>query len=240
MTADCTVDGFLGGRVVAAQPKAGFRAGHDTVLLAAAVPRGRKVLELGSGAGIASLCYARRVSDADVLGIEIDPELVAIATENAARNGMADRVRFTVGDARALADSASDFDQVFFNPPFHSPEGTASANPALDRAKRDLDSAVAAWTKSALGAVRRNGGVTAILRADRAQDMIAAAANHAAIIFPLIPRTGVPPKRVIVSVNPVESGRPKAGSGLVLHRADGGATPEADAILRGGGALAIG
>lgn len=237
--ADWTVDRFLDRRIAAAQPKAGFRAGHDTVLLAAAVPLGRKVLELGSGAGIASLCYACRVPDAEVLGIEIDPELVAIANDNAARNGMADRVQFTVGDARILAASASKFDQVFFNPPFHSSEGTASANPALDRAKRDLGSAITAWTKSALGAVHRNGRVTAILRADRVGDMIAAAANLAVIVFPLMPRLGAAPKRMIVSVNAGQAGPPRTCSGLVLHRGDGGATPQADAILRGLRALPI-
>ena len=239
MTARCTVDGFLGGRITAAQPKSGFRAGHDTVLLAAAVPAGWKVLELGSGAGIASLCYACRVPDAEVLGIEIDPELVAIATDNAARNGMSDRVRFLVSDARALGDSSSKFDQIFFNPPFHSAEGTASANPALELAKRDLDSTIAAWTKSALGVVRRDGSVTAILRADRVQDMIAAAANHAVAVLPLIPRFGIAPRRVIVSINAGEAGRAKTCSGLVLHRNDGGATPEAEAILRGASSLPI-
>lgn len=237
---DCTVDGFLDGRIIAAQPKAGFRAGHDTVLLAAAVPAGRKVLELGSGAGIASLCYARRVADAEVLGVEIDPDLVAIAIDNAARNGLSERARFLAGDARALADAASEFDQVFFNPPFHSPEGTASANPALDRAKRDLDSNITAWTKSALGAVCRSGRVTAMLRADRVQDMITAAANHTVTLFPLIPRRGVAPKRVIVSVIAGEAGPVKTRAGLVLHRTDGEATPEADAILRGGCSLPLG
>ncbi len=57
-----TLDRFLGGRITAAQPGSGFRAGHDTVLLAAAVPAENDsvVLELGSGAGIASLCLSAR------------------------------------------------------------------------------------------------------------------------------------------------------------------------------------
>jgi len=84
-------DGFLGGRLIIAQPRAGFRAGHDAVLLAAAVPAkpGQRVLELGSGSGVASLCLAARVADVSVVGIEIDAELVRLANENAARNSMA-------------------------------------------------------------------------------------------------------------------------------------------------------
>ena len=71
----CTLDRFLGGRIVAAQPKTGFRAGHDSVLLAAAIPDdpGGKVLELGSGAGIASICFAWRAANSSVRGVEIDP-----------------------------------------------------------------------------------------------------------------------------------------------------------------------
>lgn len=233
MTVGCTLDRFLDGRIIAAQPETGFRAGHDTVLLAAAVPAGRKILELGSGAGIASLCYARRVADAEVLGVEIDPELVAIATANAARNGLAERVRFLAGDVRELGDFPTKFDQVFFNPPFHSAQGTQSANPALSRAKCDSENAAGVWTKSALGALRPGGGVTAILRVDRVEEAIAAAANCAVVVLPLIPKPGVAPKRAIICVTSGETGSPRTGSGLVLHQSDGGNTPEADAILRG-------
>jgi len=53
-------DTFLDGRVIARQPQTGFRAGLDAVMLAAAVPDGANALELGAGAGTASLCLAAR------------------------------------------------------------------------------------------------------------------------------------------------------------------------------------
>ena len=55
--ADLTEDGFLGGRLQILQPRKGYRAGTDPVLLAAAVPAqaGQSVLELGCGAGVALL-----------------------------------------------------------------------------------------------------------------------------------------------------------------------------------------
>ena len=57
-------DAFLGGRLRIWQPRAGYRAGIDPVMLAAAVPaRPRQsVLELGCGAGTASLCLAAQPS----------------------------------------------------------------------------------------------------------------------------------------------------------------------------------
>ena len=56
-TAELSVDAFLGGRLEIAQPRAGYRAGIDPVLLAAAVPAkaGETVFDLGCGAGVAAL-----------------------------------------------------------------------------------------------------------------------------------------------------------------------------------------
>ena len=173
MSCDSTLDGFLGGRLSIAQPRRGFRAGHDTVLLAASVPAqaGSHVLELGSGAGVASLCLAWRVPQLRVTGIEIDPELVALANENAERNGLAERVRFECADAAAASEEGPAFDHVFFNPPFHPESGEESPSRARDRAMREVSNAIADWTRIALALTHPGGTTTAILRSDRAGEM---------------------------------------------------------------------
>jgi tRNA1(Val) A37 N6-methylase TrmN6 len=237
--ADCTLDRFLNGRIIAAQPKQGFRAGHDTVLLAAAVPAGRRVLELGSGTGIASLCYAWRIRDSNVTGVEIDPGLVDIANANAVRNGMGERIQFIAGDVRNVIGAGETFDHVFFNPPFHSTEGTESPDAARNIAKRDPGSGIANWTQAALRTVWPEGTVTAILRFDRIHEMLGAAEDNAAVVFPLYPRRGAEPKRAVVQVTSGKHIPLHTGFGLILHRADGGNTEEAEAILRGGAALPL-
>src|SRR5512139_501685 len=97
-------DRFLGGAVIVRQSEQGFRSGLDAVMLAAAVPvrAGQDVLELGAGAGTASLCLARRVDGVRIKGIEIDPALAELAAQNAKANDMADRVAFVVADVFAL------------------------------------------------------------------------------------------------------------------------------------------
>jgi len=60
--------------VIVRQPETGFRAGLDAVMLAAAVPDGATALELGAGAGTASLCLAARLPSIAITGIEIDRE----------------------------------------------------------------------------------------------------------------------------------------------------------------------
>ena len=231
-----TLDRFLGGRVIAAQPASGFRAGHDTVLLAAAVPAesGSVALELGSGAGIASLCLAARVPGARIIGIEIDPELVHLANDNAARNTVADRVSFVIGDARTaasqfnlpppcgeaaashrakrdgapgggpLVEELSVVDHVFFNPPFHPDSAHSSPVAARDRATRDSSDAVRTWTERALSLVRGGGTVTAIVRTDRVHDILNAASNYSGIVFPLFPRASATSKRAIVRIIKIE------------------------------------
>src|SRR3569832_1863017 len=75
-------DKFLNGRVIVRQPETGFRAGLDAVMLAAAVPGGATALELGTGAGTASLCLAARLTSITITGIEIDRDLVQLANGN--------------------------------------------------------------------------------------------------------------------------------------------------------------
>jgi len=236
-----TLDRFLGGRVTAAQPAKGFRAGHDTVLLAASVPAdaGSEVLELGAGAGVASLCLAARVAGIRVTGIEIDPELVQLANENAVRNAMADGLRFEQAEIAEFAARGRAFDHVFFNPPFHPDTGQVSPSVARDRATRDVSQAVQEWTRAALAMTKHDGTVTAIIRADRADDMREAACPYGGVVFPLFPRLGQDPKRVIVRI--VKSPGPgfAFADGLVLHEADGRNTDSAEAVLRHRAALHV-
>jgi tRNA1Val (adenine37-N6)-methyltransferase len=248
-----SLDRFLGGRLLLAQPKKGFRAGHDTVLLAASVPAhaGAQVLELGSGAGVASLCLAARVPGVQVLGIEIDEGLVALANENAARSGMEERVRFEPGDAtrdedvlilsREQNDRVEGFDHVFFNPPFHPATGQPSPNAQRERAMRMEDVALAQWTRAALALVRTGGTVTAIIRADRAEEMLAGerAGERGAVLFPLFPHKGETPKRAIVQIVKGGTAPLRHAAGLVLHERDGRNTDAAEAVLRYGKELRL-
>ena len=95
-----TEDRLLGGRVHLSQPANGYRAAIDPVLLAAASPArpGERVLELGAGAGAASLCLAARVPGVCIEGLERDGVTVALARANAARNAFQPAPLFHKGD----------------------------------------------------------------------------------------------------------------------------------------------
>ena len=140
---DLTDDAVLGGRLRLLQPRRGHRVGHDAILLAAAsaAAAGERAVDLGAGVGAAGLALAWRCSGATVRLVEIDPDLAALARENAARNGLAERVSAHALDVAGPADAfaaaglaAGCADRVLMNPPFNDPvrgAGLARSEPPL-------------------------------------------------------------------------------------------------------------
>ena len=234
-------DGFLGGRVRARQPREGFRSGTDAVLLAAAVPAkaGDSVLELGCGVGVASLCLAARVRDCRVLGIEIAPELITLARENARINRLEDGVRFELADVLGLQKSLRmNFAHVFCNPPFHY--GAGEVSPNADRARALSDrGGLGNWIKTGLTRVASGGTFTMILRADRIVEALLVTPPEGTTIFPLWPHAGAPAKRVILQTRTNSRERLCLAAGLVLHGEDGRYTPQAETVLRSYASLAL-
>jgi len=221
---------FLGGRVAVRQSAAGFRAGLDAVMLAASVPAtpGDKVLELGAGAGTASLCLAERVMNCKVVGIEIDPDLTQLARANAQTNRAS--TEFVCADIFDLPQALKhDFNHVFCNPPFH--EGEPSPDAARDRALRDVGR-LGDWIETGLKRTASNGSFTLIIRADRLIEALAALPERGTAVFPLWPRRDEAAKRVIVQARKGSRAALVLLPGLVLHAADGTYTPEAEAVLR--------
>ncbi|TWT30624.1 class I SAM-dependent methyltransferase [Blastopirellula retiformator] len=79
-----------------------------------------RVLELGPGPGWIGISLAKRRKDIRVTGIDISNTYVDIANENAAHEGVDDRVDFRKGDACSLDDFADGtLDAVISNQSFH-------------------------------------------------------------------------------------------------------------------------
>ena len=233
-----TADKFIGGRVLVRQPESGFRSGLDAVMLAAAVParEGEEVLELGSGAGAASLCLAWR-TNCVAFGIEIDPALVALADENAAENDLSGRARFVTGDVLDMpAEMRRSFEHVMCNPPFHDEDGQTSPDAGRALALQDRGT-LGEWLTAGMKRVVSNGTLTIILRADRLGEALAALGDRGVSVFPLWPRKAEAAKRVLIRA--VKGARMPLAMlpGLVLHEAGNSYTRAANAILRDGMAL---
>ena len=86
-------------------------APFETQLIAAAFPgEGRRVLDIGCGAGATTLAMARRLGpDGLALGVDISGPLVEAAKARAATHGL-DQAVFVQADAQTHAFEAGDFD----------------------------------------------------------------------------------------------------------------------------------
>ena len=104
-----------------------MKVGTDGVLLGAWAGQGRpgKILDVGTGRGLVALMLAQRFPEAQVTGIDSDPEAAAQARENFAGSPWPQRLRAAhlslqefCRDTAATA-AARRFDLVVSNPPFY-------------------------------------------------------------------------------------------------------------------------
>lgn len=239
-------DGLLDGRLRLRQPLTGYRAGSDAVFLAAAVPArpAEHVLDAGCGVGAVAACLAHRVDRVRVTGIELQPMLADLARENAARNGLGDRIAIETGDiARPPVPVAAEaFDHVACNPPFYEAgRAQAARDPGKTAAHIEGAADLAAWLRFCLAQLRPGGTLTVIHRTARLAELLAGLADRAGdvIVFPLWPGADRPAKRVLVQAIKGGRGPSLLSPGLVLHGPDGRYTPAADDILRHGASLPL-
>jgi tRNA1(Val) A37 N6-methylase TrmN6 len=177
-----TEDAFLGGQLRLRQPKSGHRAGHDAMLLAAAAAArsGDRVVDLGAGVGAAGLAVARRVPGIELVLVEIDATLAALARDNAASNGIGAQV--VVLDVTSAADgfaaaglTPDSVDLVLMNPPFNDPaRHRASPHKGREIAHVATETTLESWVRASRRLLKSGGALTLIWRADGVAEVLAA------------------------------------------------------------------
>jgi tRNA1(Val) A37 N6-methylase TrmN6 len=241
-----TEDGFLNGRLRILQPEKGFRAGIDSVFLAAAIPcaAGESLYEAGIGTGVAALCVVARNPGVMVTGIEVAARYAMLCEENARRNGFADNIRVIHADVKealrkdlATMPAHGSFSHAFANPPYFE-DGKATPSPHLLKAQAhafgpaDLE----LWVRVLYTMVTLRGTVTIVHRADSLGRLLQVMEERFGDIriAPLYAREGTAASRILVQGVKGSKAPMQLLPGLVLHDANSQFTPEAEAILRDG------
>jgi tRNA1(Val) A37 N6-methylase TrmN6 len=248
----CSQDRFLDGRLLLRQPEKGHRIGTDALLLAAATQAQGRVCDLGSGVGAIGLALALR-GCSDVVLVEKSPVFATLAQNNIQDNidssdcqMTAQVIQADVFDRRSflkhpqLADQS--FDSVATNPPYdqalkgrRSPTELKMIAHAMQGG--DLDD----WLKASVRLLKDGGVLTLIHRADRLHDVLSALPKRAGeiAVLPVHPKQDQAATRIMLRA----VAGSKAGFSLlpplILHKADGIFTDDAELIHKGQATLTM-
>jgi release factor glutamine methyltransferase len=104
------------GRVLIPRPET---EGLVHAVLALDPPRGGRIVDLGTGSGCIAIALAVARADLAVLALDRSEAALGLARRNAARHGVADRIRFEAGDlGRPPTAWRRGCDAVVSNPPY--------------------------------------------------------------------------------------------------------------------------
>lgn len=172
------------------QKEQGFRFGVDAVLLShfANVKKKHRVIDLCTGTGIVSFLVYGKYQPQEVIGLEIQDDMVEMANRSSKLNDTSDIVKFVQGDLKdkALLDSLGRFDVVTVNPPYKlNNAGILNPNDKLAIARHEIMCNLEDVIASSRRLLKDNGRMFIVHRPERLAD-----------IFGLMRKYKIEPKRV--------------------------------------------
>lgn len=250
---EISCDAFLGGAVHAYQPRRGYRAGLDAVLLAASVTPaarrpGQRLLDVGAGVGVVGLCSAARLPGIHVTLVEQSAALCDLAARNIAANDLEHRAVVVAHDVTSRAEPVHEqladnsFDMVVSNPPFYDAAKHRQSPHALKAASHAMpDAGLDGWVRFMARKTKAGGTAIMIHRADQLSAMLSAFQRRfgALTVLPLHPRAGEPASRVILRGVRGSRAPLTIAPAICLHGQDNRFTPEIDKILKSPSSLPL-
>ena len=191
-----------------------FRFGVDAVLLShfANIKNKHRVIDLCTGTGIVPFLAYGKYDPKEVVGLEIQEDMVEMANRSSILNDTTDVVKFVQGDLKdkALLDSLGKFDVLTVNPPYKlNNAGIVNPNDKLAIARHEVMCTLEDVIIAARRLLKDNGRMFIVHRPERLAD-----------IFVLMRKHKIEPKRVRM-VQPNTKKAPNIV--LVEGQRDGGA-----------------
>ena len=159
------------------QKQQGFRFGVDAVLLShfANIKNKHRVIDLCTGTGIVPFLAYGKYEPKEVIGIEIQEDMVEMANRSSLLNNTTDIVKFVHGDLKdkALLDSLGKFDVLTVNPPYKlNNAGIINPNDKLAIARHEVMCTLEDVIKAARTLLKDNGRMYMVHRPERLADIM--------------------------------------------------------------------
>lgn len=165
------------------QSKEHFSFAIDAVLLAyfIDVRAGDKVIDLGTGTGVIPLLITTRNNPAQIVGVEIQTELVDMAQRSIKYNHLEDIIKIEELDIRNLKEEfiAESFDVVVSNPPY-LPVGQGKVSPkeSIAIARHEVKVELEGIIDISSYLVKFGGEVAYVHRAERLDEILTLMSQH--------------------------------------------------------------
>jgi len=234
-----TEDTFFNGRIKVLQPRHGYRFSIDAVLLAAFSSPGieDRIVDLGTGCGIIPLILGYRYPAVSITGIEVQPELAALATQNVESNELKERIGIICADMRSVSIQtvSGPVNLVICNPPYRKGR-SGRVNPQSQRAvaRHEILATLSDVTHAAARLLGIGGRFAVVYPAERITDLLMSlrsAGIEPKHIQTVHAKTQDPARLVLVSG--IKAGRSGAAvhEPLVIFRPDGTYTDRVQAMF---------
>ncbi len=161
------------------------------------LPQGARVLDCGTGSGIAALSLLIRQPHITAEALDIDPTFTALAQRNAQLNNLP----LTTHTADILSHPAlGPYDAILCNPPYHEESrGHTTPNPLKKQAHSLPEGDLTRWLTALQKLLSPSGTLHLILHMACEAELTAFAQSHAKILHltPLQTAANKPPKRLL-------------------------------------------
>ena len=172
------------------QKQQGFRFGVDAVLLShfANIKKKHRVVDLCTGTGIVPFLVYGKYKPQEVIGVEIQEDMVEMANRSSTLNEIEEVIKFINGDLKnkSLLDSLGKFDVVTVNPPYKlNNAGIINPDDKLAIARHEIMCTLEDVIVASRRLLKDNGRMYIVHRPERLAD-----------IFGLMRKYKIEPKRV--------------------------------------------
>ena len=179
----------IGGLKIIQNPQK-FCFGLDAVILAnfATIKKGDFVVDFGTGTGIVPILIAGKTGASRIIGIEIQSDMVEMATRSVRMNRLEDRITILHGDIRKVNHYIKDnsVDLVVSNPPYmNTGKGLVNPNSSKAIARHEIMCTLEDIISSAAKILKNGGRLAIIHRSNRLVDVLYAMRSR-----------GIEPKRL--------------------------------------------
>ncbi|MBI2539849.1 MAG: tRNA1(Val) (adenine(37)-N6)-methyltransferase [Deltaproteobacteria bacterium] len=171
------MDTLFHGKLRIIQAKRGYRFSLDAVLLAhfATLRGSDRVVDLGTGNGVIPLILARLHPAVEIVGMELQEEMVQRALRNVNLNRLEERVKILRGDVCSVEEvlPPESVAAVVCNPPYRRP-ASGRVNPDAEKriARHEIKARLADFIRAGSYLLRRGGHMALVYPAARMVDLL--------------------------------------------------------------------